>query len=75
MKKNKKREKRIQIKSGDKVIIRETPRTKELCIANSFGVIDGVDGEEIYVVQTGHFVPSGPYKLKIGEVEKNTLGR
>jgi transcription antitermination factor NusG len=67
---NKEREKRSQIKPGDEVTFRETPRTKELRIANSTGVVKGVDGEEIYVLYTGFFGLSGPYKMKIDEVEK-----
>ena len=68
---NKEREKKSQIKPGDRVTIRETPSTEELHIANSPGVIQRVNGKDIYVIYTGFFGPSGPYKLKIDEVKKD----
>jgi transcription antitermination factor NusG len=69
-KKNKGIKNGSRMKFGDKVIIRETPSTKERSFANQPGVITKVDGEEIYVVYKGQFGLSGPYKLKADEVEK-----
>jgi transcription antitermination factor NusG len=63
-----------QIKRGDKVTIRETPRTKKRGIANQPAVVTRVDGEDVYVVYDGLFGVSGPYQLKIDEVEKVLKG-
>ena len=70
-KKNKEKENKDELKPEDKVIIGKTPRTEELRISNSPGIIKRMNGEDVYVLYTGYFGPSGPYKLKIGEVEKD----